>query len=252
MTSELNLRNFEEYRRAVLETLGVEFTTEDIRNEEKFRIKFLNGMAGGKKHSGDAIDLGVIDANAYDYDLEAFMNSLTENGLYRFDWDGFLYYVYSESLTFGEDPVITMLSQRFWNSEEGGLALYYRGATIEDDEVIQSDSDTFMTYSVAREFFATAFHNHLRLASGTSNIWTYCNSVEFQPTSPILYFDTTNQRHWYIDTISANRQPLKRMLRVVDLADASVFYQRSGTYSSGRMVWDSWYKFSGEIFDPTR
>lgn len=39
-----NVRYFENYRRAALTALGVEFTDDDLRNEEKFRLKILDSL----------------------------------------------------------------------------------------------------------------------------------------------------------------------------------------------------------------
>ena len=42
-----SVRYFEDYRKAVLTKMGVEFATEDLRNEEHFRLKVLEGLEGG-------------------------------------------------------------------------------------------------------------------------------------------------------------------------------------------------------------
>ena len=40
-----DIRNFEEYRRQVLDSLGEDYTVEDLRNFERWRLKVLEGLA---------------------------------------------------------------------------------------------------------------------------------------------------------------------------------------------------------------
>lgn len=44
-----DIRNFEEYRRQVLDSLGEDYTVEDLRNFERWRLKVLHGLGGGGK-----------------------------------------------------------------------------------------------------------------------------------------------------------------------------------------------------------
>lgn len=44
-----DIRNFEEYRRQVLDSLGEDYTVEDLRNFERWRLKVLHGLGGSGK-----------------------------------------------------------------------------------------------------------------------------------------------------------------------------------------------------------
>ena len=44
-----DIRNYEEYRRQVLDSLGEDYTVEDLRNFERWRLKVLHGLGGGGK-----------------------------------------------------------------------------------------------------------------------------------------------------------------------------------------------------------
>lgn len=44
-----DIRNFEEYRRQVLDSLGEDYTVEDLRNFERWRLKVLHGLDGSGK-----------------------------------------------------------------------------------------------------------------------------------------------------------------------------------------------------------
>ena len=45
----MSVRNYEEYRRQVLDSLGEDYTVEDLRNFERWRLKVLEGLGGGGK-----------------------------------------------------------------------------------------------------------------------------------------------------------------------------------------------------------
>lgn len=42
-----NVRNYEEYRAEVLERLGDDYTVEDLRNTERWRLRVLDMLSGG-------------------------------------------------------------------------------------------------------------------------------------------------------------------------------------------------------------
>ena len=197
-------------------------------------------------------DLGYIDAEEYDDDVGAFLNTLTESGFYRFTFstDDFSYIVNSQSIITGDT---LLLNQHYWGDEEGPLSEYVRSAVIEDGEVVEELTTNYMTFDVASIAFAPASHVHYRTASAEMSVWDYCssNSIVFMTDSPILYKDTRNSGHnWLIETTSAASKPISRFMKVTDLGDASVIYQRAGAYNAGTISWGSWYKFTGAIFTP--
>lgn len=88
-----DIRNFEEYRRQVLESLGEDYTVEDLRNEgkwrarvldalgvdydtsdtsyfERYRLKVLEGLQGGGGGSSDFSTANVTLINSTDQTIE--------------------------------------------------------------------------------------------------------------------------------------------------------------------------------------
>ena len=198
-------------------------------------------------------DLGYIDPEPYEEDLATFMNTLTEDGFYKFTFGGddFTYIAQVQSLT-NEDDGRIYLSQHFWGDEEGPRVDYVRAVKLIDGEVDYDITTTYLTYEMASDVFANKSHTHYRTVTQAMSVWDYSNNASiFTNGSPILYTDSrTPKNHWWIETISALSSPAKRFLKLTDLADGSKIYQRSGTYSSGVITWDDWYMFSGSVFTP--
>lgn len=197
-------------------------------------------------------DLGYIDPEQYEDDLMVFMNTLTENGFYYFTFGGddFSYIVQVESIDY--DGVL-LVNQHYWGDEEGPISEYIRAIAIEEGEVIEESTTAYMTVEDASNIFASKSHVHFRTASAALSVWDYCNGnqITFTTDSPIMYTDTRTPRHaWLIETTATLTSPNRRFIRLTDLQDASVIYQRSGTYSNGVITWGSWYKFTGTVFTP--
>ena len=199
-------------------------------------------------------DLGYIDPEPYEEDLSIYMNTLTEDGFYKFTFGGddFTYIVQVQSLI-NEDDGRIYLNQHYWGDEEGPRVDYVRAVKLIDGEVDYDIATTYLTYETASDLFASKNHTHFRTATQAMSVWDYCNSnqISFVTDSPILFTDSRSPKnHWLIETTSTTSSPVNRFIRLTSLADGSAIYQRSGTYSSGVITWGDWYKFSGTVYTP--
>lgn len=197
-------------------------------------------------------DLGVIDPEPYDDDVNVYLNTLTESGWYKFFWDSgddYSYFAQVQAIEYGGAIYV---NQHCWGLEESPITEFIRGFIVEDGEVILEDSTSYMTFATASNTFASKTHQHYRTDAKAVSVWDYCDGsqIRLQSDSPILYTDTLNNRQYLIDTWLSIRQPAYNYQKVTDLIDCSVFYQRCGYYQSGRTNWGDWYKFSGEIYTP--
>ena len=235
-----------------LDDLGVAYA-EDIPTD----VSELNNDAGYITASDIpplVTDLGYIDPEPYEEDVFIYMNTLTESGFYKFVFGGDdLTFFVAVQAFYMEGSDITLVNQHYWGDEEGPITEYIRAITLEGDEVVDEQTTAYVTMEGAVNAFASKSHVHYRTASASLSVWDYCNGSQITLTtdSPILYTDTRTPRHaWLIETTSTVTSPNRRFIRLTDLQDASVVYQRSGTYSNGVITWGDWYKFTGTVFTP--
>lgn len=197
-------------------------------------------------------DLGYIDPEPYEEDVNLFMNTLKKSGFYKFTFGGddLTYFVAVQAF---DSLGVTFVNQHYWGDEEGPISEYFRALFIEDDEVVDEHTTSYVTMEGVVNAFASKSHVHYRIASASLSVWDYCNGnqITFTTDSPILYTDMRTPRHaWLIETTSTVTSPNRRFIKLTDLHDASVTYQRSGAYSNGVITWGDWYKFSGTVFTP--
>lgn len=199
-------------------------------------------------------DLGYIDPEPYDEDVLVYMSTLKESGFYKFVFGGddLTYFVSVQSF-YIEDRDITLVNQHYWGDEEGPIVEYIHALTLEGDEVVVEWTTSYLTMESAVGTFASKSHVHYRTVTAAMSVWDYCNGSQiiFTTDSPILFTDTRTPRHaWLIETTATITAPNRRFIKLTDLQDASIFYQRSGAYSNGVITWGDWYKYGGEIFTP--
>lgn len=192
-------------------------------------------------------NLGEIDPEEYDYDVFTFINTLIDNGWYFFLFYEFTYFVQVQS--FGDDNN-AYVNQHVWYNEENPSIEYIRGLHVEDGEVVEEISGSYITYETASSAFASKTHYHYRTANSNASVWDYCNTSIMINGSPILYTDMLNHKQYLIETWQPARQPIYYFQRLTDLEDGGSMYQRKGIYSAGVTTWDDWYKFSGTVFTP--
>lgn len=195
-------------------------------------------------------DLGEIDGELYDWDIEEYLNTLQETGSYTFLWDEFKYFVDIKAV---EVDGTTTVQQIFWGTEEGSGTTAYRNIVVESGEIVSADTITYLTFQEANSAFSRNTHTHVRFAAQSQSIWNYCNTVANQNANPIvIYFDLSTNKTYVIETFVGNRQPVYKLQKVTEMNDTSYFCQRSSYYYSGQEHWGNWYKFTGEIYKPSR
>lgn len=190
------------------------------------------------------IDLGNIDPSEYEDDREVFLNTLLDDGIYRFVWedgDDFEYYVVVESMLDNG-----YVYQKYWYSEEGSGSIYHCSLRVEDGEVVERHEDNYMTTNEASIAFAIKNHGHFDAKNDAMSVLDWCdsNALTFDNTKPfIVYTDTLNSKNWLIERYATVRQPNYRFIRVYDMSDASHFYMRSGSHSGNTTIWGSWKEY---------
>lgn len=199
-------------------------------------------------------NLGYIDPEPYEEDVTLFMNTLTDSGFYKFTFGGDdLTYFVAVQAFYMEGNDITLVNQHYWGDEEGPITEYIRAFVLEGDEVVDEQTTAYMTMESAITTFASKSHVHFRTATAALSVWDYCagSQILFTTDSPILFTDTRTPRHaWLIETTATMTAPNRRLIKITDLHDASVFYQRSGAYSNGVITWGDWYKYPGTVYTP--
>lgn len=233
--------------------------TSDLQNDSGFitsedippvPVQSVNGQTGAVNLTNLVQDLGTIDGDAYDWDVETFLNTLQESGSYTFLWDEFKYWVNIEVL---EVNGTTTVQQIFWGTEEGPSATAYKNIMIEDGEIVEQQTITYLTFQEANSAFAKNNHVHYRMDAKATSVWDYCNTVALQNANPIvIYFDLSTNKTYLIETYVGLRQPVYKMQKVTEMNDISYFCQRSSYYYGGAEHWGNWYKFTGEVYTPGR
>lgn len=213
-------------------------------------VQSVNGQTGAVKLTNLVQDLGTIDGDAYDWDLDGYLNTLQESGSYTFLWDEFKYFVDIKAL---EVDGTTTVQQIFWGTEEGSGNTAYRNIVVENGEILSADTITYLTFQEANSAFSRNTHVHYRTDFKSTSVWDYCNTVAMQNANPIvIYFDLSTNKTYVIETYVGVRQPVYKMQKVTEMNDTSCFYQRSSYYYSGAEHWGNWYKFTGEVYTPGR
>lgn len=197
-------------------------------------------------------DLGVVDPEPYDDDVNVYLNTLTESGWYKFFWDSgddYSYFTQVQAITYGG---VIYVNQHCWGLEESPITEFIRGFIVEDGEVILEDSTSYMTFDTASNTFASKTHQHYRTDAKAVSVWDFCNTVANQNANPlVIYFDLSTNKTYLIETYVGTRQPVYKMQKVTEMNDISYFCQRSSYYYSGREHWGDWYKFTGTAFTPS-
>lgn len=222
-------------------------TAEDI---PPVPVQSVNGQTGAVNLTNLVQDLGAIDGDAYDWDLDGYLNTLQESGSYMFLWDEFKYFVDIKAL---EVNGTTTVQQIYWGTEEGSSLINYRNLMIENGEILSTYTTNYLTFDEANSAFARNGHTHVRFFSQSQSIWDFCNTVALQNAMPIvIYFDSSTNKTYLIEAYVGHRQPVYKMQRVTEMNDISYFCQRSSYYYGGQEHWGNWYKFTGEVYTPGR
>ena len=193
----------------------------------------------------DIVENVDYDPSDYDDDIDLICASLCQNdGCYRVVFDDFVYYVFTQKIKLEDE---TLLRQTRWGTEEGALIDSIFSVNIEEGEVTDISSSSYMTYEQAFYAFATINHQHWASESGADTVWDYCdtNDSKFSTNnSCIIYKDTTNNKAYIIDVGYLTISPYGKYQRVQPFDDASHFYQRIATRVGNTYIWGNWEEYS--------
>lgn len=197
------------------------------------------------------IDLGFVDIeNDYDWDHDAFISTLTEEGTYTFqDNDGLTRYV---EVKVADGRV----GQTLWGNEEGYLIQHFRDGWLDGDEYSWSDWNEFIFESDARSWFANKNHTHYETATGVKDIreWLDTNQAAIVTASntPVkeIYVSKTNYADRYVVRAYTTNTSQTRYhhQEYFSFLDPSKIYKRVGTVptsGSSKISWGSWYVYQG-------
>lgn len=195
----------------------------------------------------DIIDLGEIDLTDYDDDFDAFMNTLTNEGQYKFFYDVFTYNV--EVVNLGE-----AIGQEYCSSEEGYTLRYFRTIYLDDTEIFDyaTDWDSFMTSAIANNAYAAKNHDHYKVLNTASTIKTYLDS--FTQWGEFTISSTADKEKYWVFTdyynVNVNGKiENRRIQRYYSMSEPWKIYSRFGLYNdtTKKIDFDEWYVNEGVI-----
>lgn len=196
----------------------------------------------------DVINLGEIDLADYNDDFDTFMNTLINEGEYKFDNDVFTYYVTIIELGNFE------IGQEYCSSEEGYALRYFR--TIYLDNTGNFDYainwDNFITFATANNTYAPKNHVHYKILNTASTIKTYLDTFnqygEFSITST-----PDKEKYWvftdYYNVTVNGKSEYRRIQRYYSISEPWKIYSRYGLYNNTtkKINFDEWYVNEGVI-----
>lgn len=175
----------------------------------------------------DIIDLGIIDFADYDNDFDIFMNTLLNEGEYKFSDTDFTYYVKVVNLG-------VIIGQEYCSSEESYTAQYFRTVYLDDAGNFDYATvwDSVMTFDLANNTFAQKSHVHYKILNTASSIRTYLDSFnqygEFSITST-----ADKEKYWvftdYYNVIVNGKSEYRRIQRYYSLSEPWKIYSRFRT-----------------------
>ncbi len=175
----------------------------------------------------DIIDLGIIDFADYNDDFDTFMNTLLNEGEYKFSDSDFTYYV--KVINLGE-----VVGQEYCGSEESYTMQYFRTIYFDDTGNFDyaTDWDSIMTFDIANSSYAPKGHKHYKVLDISGSIRTYLDSFnqygEFSITSI-----TDKEKYWvftdYYNVIINGKAEYRRMQRYYSLSEPWKIYSRFRT-----------------------
>jgi len=193
----------------------------------------------------EIVEYDDYDPDDYDGDIDLICASLCQDdGCYRVTYDGFVYYVFTQRI---DNNGQTLLRQVRWSDEEGALIDALYSVTIEDGEIVDISSGSYITFEQAAFMFALINHQHWSTESGADTVWDFCDTSDSKfntNNSSIIYKDTTNSKWYLIEVGYAPSSPFGKYQRVQPFDDGSRFYQRIATRVGSTYVWESWKEFT--------
>lgn len=175
----------------------------------------------------DIIDLGIIDFADYNDDFDTFMNTLLNEGEYKFSDNDFTYYV--KVVDLGK-----VVGQEYCTSEEGYTMQYFRTVYFDDtgnfDYAVNWDS--IMTFAIASNSYAPKSHKHYKILDISSSIRTYLDSFNQYGKFSITSI-TDKEKYWvftdYYNVSINGKAEYRRMQRYYSLSEPWKIYSRFRT-----------------------
>lgn len=175
----------------------------------------------------DIIDLGTINFADYNNDFDTFMNTLLNEGEYKFSDNDFTYYV--KVINLGE-----VVGQEYCGSEESYTMQYFRTVYLDDTGNFDyaENWDSIMTFTIANNSYAPKNHVHYKVLDISGSIRTYLDSFnqygEFSITSI-----TDKEKYWvftdYYNVSINGKAEYRRMQRYYSLSEPWKIYSRFRT-----------------------
>lgn len=184
-------------------------------------------------------NLGTIAIGDYEDDIFMFIDTLTEEGRYRFvdDDDGFSWYVEVVELGNGK------LGQMMCSSETGYADQSIRNGYKNSSGCQWDQWTSYATAYYVQTYSAQKNHTHYYSMSTADSIRTYLDKL----TSSILMreyrINSTSDSCLYHAKIDFRGN--YRYQEYYSIQDPSKIYRRTGVFSSGKVTWNPWYVFEG-------
>ena len=204
---------------------------------------------------GGIIELGLIEMQDWDDDMNNFMNSLTDTGRYHFQdsWDNFDWYLEVHQMG-------SKLGQWYWYTEEGYSVQYFRDAWLNDDDEWEwSDWQSYVTWDTLQYMlgqldnkYSLSGHTHTGstiLTSGT-NFREWLNKQKYKTfTDFLVKINGTYERYvckfYYDSQIGSSKFVYYQ--EYYDVLEPQKIYKRIGTApsasTSATVTWQPWYVF---------
>ncbi len=210
--------------------------------------RYVDNMFTNTKY---ATNLGYIDLDEYDGDITAFMDTIIEEGRYKFidSYDEFEWYVE----VYRTD---NYAGQSYWGSEEGFHNKFYRHGLYnsEEDTIEWMGWNNYLTYDMANSMFASTGHTHYSSVSAND----IRNWLDTQiPNMYREYEVIASNKHKYRVEMNYNVYSLngktnyKLYQEYYDMEEPNKIYKRTGTKSNNTatatVTWGDWYVFEGYV-----
>ena len=197
-----------------------------------------------------ATNLGYIDLDDYDGDVFAFMNTIKDEGRYRFvdSYDDFEWYVEVYRTDY-------YAGQVYWSNEEGFLNRYYRyGIYNEDEDIVEWDEwNNYLDYTTANSLFKRKTDVDYVTIS-VADLRTWLDEMKSFATREYDVIQTSNGHKFMVSvrytssTISGQTRRI-RYQEYYDIEEPDKIYKRTGTSNNDTInqvvTWGSWYVFEG-------
>lgn len=202
---------------------------------------------------GGVIDLGEIDLQDYNDDIWEFVNTLTEDGVYKF-YDREFHHIV-EVQNAGH-----IIAQKTWSSEEGPMQEYYRQGYMQDGELVWEDLGSYATYEQVANNFAVKSHIHYQSETVTNLAnWLNKPSTNNVEGLPYRYYRLRYNAEHYVVQVGYDTATVmidgKKYMHVYETYykenEPHKIYYRKGIrlhgVSPARYTWEKWHVSSTTI-----